>query len=309
LASYLVTGGCGFIGSHLVQALLAGGHGVRVLDDLSSGRREQLAAGAELVVGDILDAAAVKAAMAGMDGCFHLAAIASVLRSTADWVGTHRVNLTGAITVLDAARARGLPVVYASSAAVYGAQQRLPIAEDNPTRPESAYGADKLGLELHARVAGLLHGLPTLGLRLFNVYGPRQDPASPYAGVVSIFARRLLAGEPLAIRGDGRQVRDFVYVADGVRALIAAMGKASRDAPVVNLCSGRPTSILELAETLGRLLGCRPELRFEAPQPGDIRRSLGDPARGRALLGVAADTTLEAGLGETLAWLRRTPAP
>jgi UDP-glucose 4-epimerase len=309
LARYLVTGGCGFIGSHLVQALLAAGHGVRVLDDLSSGRREQLPGGAELLVGGILDGALLRRALAGTAGCFHLAAIASVPRSTSDWVGTHAVNQTGAIALFDAARGAGLPVVYASSAAVYGTQQRLPIAEDNPTRPESAYGADKLGVELHARVAGRLFGLPTLGLRLFNVYGPRQDPASPYAGVVSIFARRLLAGEALAIRGDGQQLRDFVYVADAVRALRAAMEHASPAAPVVNVCSGQPTSILDLAETLGRLLDRRPELVFGPPQPGDIRRSLGDPAQGRALLGVSADTALEAGLAATLDWLRRTPAP
>jgi len=309
VARYLVTGGCGFIGSHLVQALLAAGHAVRVLDDLSSGRREQLPDGVELLVGTILDGALLRRALAGTAGCFHLAAIASVQRSTSDWVGTHGVNQTGAIALFDAARAAALPVVYASSAAVYGAQQRLPIAEDNPTRPESAYGADKLGVELHARVAGLLFGLPTLGLRLFNVYGPRQDPASPYAGVVSIFARRLLAGEPLAIRGDGQQLRDFVYVADAVRALRAAMDHASATAPVVNVCSGRPTSILDLAGTLGRLLERQPALVFGPPQPGDIRRSLGDPALGRSLLGVRADTALEEGLAATLDWLSRSPAP
>lgn len=305
MASYLVTGGCGFIGTHLVSALLAAGHRVRVLDDLSSGHRRQLPAGAELTEGSILDPAAVRDALAGMAGCFHLAAIASVVRSTADWVGTHRVNLTGAITVLEAASARALPVVYASSAAVYGAQERLPIAEDNPLRPESAYGADKLALELQARVAGLLHGVPTFGLRLFNVYGPYQDPASPYAGVVSIFARRLLAGEPLTIRGDGGQVRDFVYVADAVAALRAAMERAALAAPVVNVCSGRATSILDLAAILGRLLGRAPSLRFDPPQPGDIRRSEGDPAKAKALLGVTMDTGLDAGLAITLDWLRR----
>ncbi len=309
MASYLITGGCGFIGSHLVEALLAAGHQVRVLDDLSSGRRDRLPDAVELLVGDITDPVAMRAALAGMQGCFHLAAIASVVRSTADWVGSHRVNLTGAVTLFDAAQGLGgsgggLPVVYASSAAVYGPQETLPIAEDNPTRPQSAYGADKLAVELQARVAGLLHGVRTCGLRLFNIYGPRQDPTSPYAGVVSIFARRLLAGEPLAIRGDGLQVRDFVYVADAVRCLVAAMDRASLAAPVVNVCSGRPTSVLELAQVLADLLGREARLTFEPPQPGDIRRSLGDPTAARALLGVSVETPLREGLAATLAWIR-----
>lgn len=306
MATYLVTGGCGFIGSHLVEALLAEGHRVRVLDNLSSGRREQVPAAAELLVGEVTDPAAVRAALAGTEGCFHLAAVASVVRSTEDWLGSHRVNLGGTVTVLDAAQAAGQPVVYASSAAVYGPQETLPIAEGNPLRPQSGYGADKLSSELQARVAGLLHGVPTCGLRFFNVYGPRQDPASPYAGVVSIFARRLLAGEALAIRGDGRQLRDFVYVVDAVACLRAAMSKASLAAPVVNVCSGRGTSVLDLAATLGRLLGVEPRLDFGPPQPGDIRQSRGEPSALAALLGVACSTSLEQGLAVTLEWLRRS---
>ena len=180
MAHYLVTGGCGFIGSHLVDALIAARHRVRILDDLSSGKRGNVPAAAEVTIGDVADPAAVRDAMSGIDGCFHLAAIASVARSNVDWLGTHRVNLAGAITVLDAARARRTPVVYASSAAVYGDNPNVPLTEDAVTRPLTAYGADKLGCELHGRVAWHVHRVPNTGVRLFNVYGPRQDPNSPY---------------------------------------------------------------------------------------------------------------------------------
>jgi len=231
----LVTGGCGFIGSHLVAALLARGDRVRVLDDLSTGRRENLAPGAELSEGDVADPAAVRAAMAGAAVCFHLAAIASVERGMTEWLTTHRANLSGTIAVFDAARAAGrIPVVYASSAAVYGEQERLPIAEDAPTLPLSAYGADKLGCELHARVAGHVHGVPTMGLRFFNVFGARQDPGSPYSGVISIFCDRMSRGEGVTIHGDGGQTRDFIHVSDVVRGLVAAAGAANVSAPVVN---------------------------------------------------------------------------
>jgi UDP-glucose 4-epimerase len=174
---YLVTGGCGFIGSHLADSLVADGHGVRILDDLSTGKRENAPAGAEIIIGDVADAATVTAAGAGVDGIFHLAAIASVQKSNDDWAGTHRVNLTGKINVFDAAReAAGgnpVPVVYVSSAAVYGDNPDVPLSEEAETRPLTAYGADKLGCELHARVAHQVHKVPVAGIRFFNIYGPR----------------------------------------------------------------------------------------------------------------------------------------
>ena len=208
MAHYLVTGGCGFIGSHLCAALVARGDRVRVLDDLSTGSRANLAPGAGLVVGDVADPAVVQGAMQGVDGCFHLAAIASVERAVREWLATHRVNLSATIGVFDAARAVGpVPVVYASSAAVYGDQETLPIAEDAPKRPLSAYGADKLGCEQQALVAGHVHQVPTMGLRFFNVFGPRQDPKSPYSGVISIFCDRLSAGQPVQVFGDGGRSR------------------------------------------------------------------------------------------------------
>ena len=175
---WLVTGGCGFIGSHLVDALLARGDTVRILDDLSTGKRHDVLAGAELRVGDVADRDEVARALTGVDGCFHLAAVASVERCTQDWLGSHRTNLTGTVTVFDAARSAGpspLPVVYASSAAVYGDNPHVPLSETATTRPLSAYGADKLACEFHAQVAWGVHRVPNLGLRFFNVYGPRQD--------------------------------------------------------------------------------------------------------------------------------------
>jgi UDP-glucose 4-epimerase len=302
--TFLVTGGCGFIGSHLVAALLARGDSVRVLDDLSTGSLANLMPGAELIRGDIRDAAIVRQAMEGVAGCFHLAAIASVERAVREWLLTHQVNLSGTIAVLDAAARERVPVVYASSAAVYGDAATLPLDEDCGPRPLSAYGADKLGCEQHARVAGVVHGTPTAGLRFFNVFGPRQDPRSPYSGVISIFCDRLSRGEPINIFGDGGQTRDFIYVADVVAALLAAMSRSSTAAPVFNVCTGKPTSVRELAETLAELCGQPLRVEMRAPRAGEIRHSLGSPDRARAALGLPSPWTLRDGLAETLLWQR-----
>lgn len=304
MASWLVTGGCGFIGSHLVDALLAGGDRVRVLDDLSTGQRSHLDPAAELIVGDVADAALVREAIRGTDGCFHLAAIASVERSVNDWLGTHRANQTGAISVLDAARragnGRGLPVVYASSAAVYGDNTAAPLAEDQPARPVSAYGADKAGCELHARAAWFTHGVPTTGLRFFNVYGPRQDPHSPYSGVIAIFAERAASGRSLEVHGDGGQVRDFIFVADVVRFLLAAMARTRDGAEVLNVCTGRPTRILDLARIVAGILGSDVPIVHGPARPGDVRMSVGDPSRAAAAFGLRAGVLVEDGLRRTL---------
>ncbi len=296
---YLITGGAGFIGSHLADALLAAGHRVRVLDDLSSGSRANLSPRATLLQGDVADPDIVANALAGMDGCFHLAAISSVQRGTEDWAGTHRVNLGGTVAVLNAARALGrIPVVYASSAAVYGDLTGAVATEYARCVPQTAYGADKLGSELHATVAWRIHSVPTFGLRFFNVYGPRQNPASPYSGVISIFAHRLAAGLPITRNGDGMQTRDFIHVSDVVRHLLAAMRvlRAGPGARVLNVCTGRETSIAALASILGDVLGVPPVVNHGAARPGDIGRSVGDPARAITVLGVRADVTLQEGL-------------
>ena len=303
LKIFVITGGAGFIGSHLADALLAAGHAVRVVDDFSTGREGNLSGRCEVLRGDVCDPHLLRGAMRGASGCFHLAAIASVVRANEDWPGTHRVNLGGTINVLDAAREHGgVPVVYASSAAVYG---RLPgVAEEAaPTAPLSAYGADKRGSELHAAAGTVVHGIPTLGFRFFNVYGPRQDPLSPYSGVISIFARAIAAGEPVVVHGDGEQTRDLIYVADVVRFLQAGMAalEAGRTpglaGAVLNACTGRETSVREMARAIGAVLGREVDVRQGPPRDGDIRRSVGSPVLAEAVLGVTARTGLRDGLG------------
>jgi UDP-glucose 4-epimerase len=305
MAHYLVTGGCGFIGSHLCEALLARGNRVRILDDLSTGKLENKPKDAELVRGDVADPVIVEQAMKGTDGCFHLAAVASVEKANRDWLGAHRTNLTGTITIFDAARrARGaqpVPVVYASSAAVYGDNADMPLSEASVTRPVSAYGADKLGCEIHARVASEVHRVPTVGLRFFNVFGPRQDPTSPYSGVISIFADRLRTGRPAIIFGDGKQTRDFVYVDDAVAALQEAMRVMPAGCPVFNICTGRMVSIIEVAHAIAGLCGVAASIDFQPPRAGEVQVSLGDPARAAAILGFRAATDLAGGLARTLA--------
>jgi UDP-glucose 4-epimerase len=310
---YLVTGGCGFIGSHLCEALIRNGASVRILDDLSTGLRENAPRGSVLFENSVVDPEVVAAAMDGVDGCFHLAAIASIQQYARDWLGTHRTNLSGSIAVFDAARrAQGVlpPVVYASSAAVYGDCAALPILESAETRPVSAYGADKLGCELHARIAAQVYGVPTIGLRFFNVYGPRQDPASPYSGVISIFSDRLRRCEPVDIFGDGRQTRDFVFVEDAVAALLAAMRTANRTAApaVFNVCSGVETSVLDLAYLIGELCGCKPQIRFQPARPGEILRSWGGYSRAPTRLSLPPPADLRSGLLATLAWMKASEA-
>lgn len=309
MTAFLVTGGCGFIGSHLCEALLARGDRVRVLDDLSSGYLANLPEGVEFRRGDIADPAAAGAALDGMQGCFHLAAIASVERGVRDWLGAHRVNLTGTITLLDAIRRRfgerPVPFVYASSAAVYGDCATLPIAEGVEKRPLSGYGADKYACELQAFVASRSFGIPTAGLRFFNVYGPRQDPKSPYSGVISIFCDRIRRGEEVTVFGDGEQTRDFVHVSDVVAALVAAMDRKPADGPVFNVCTGHPTSVLDLARTVAGLCGRQPGIRFRPGRAGEIRHSIGSPDLARAALGLGRAVSLQAGLGGVLEWLDR----
>lgn len=304
---YLVTGGCGFIGSHLVDALLAAGHDVVVLDDLSTGRQSNVDPRARVIVGDVADAAQTRAAAAGIDGIFHLAAVASVQRCLDEWQRSSAVNLGGTINALDAARrdgGGGVPVVFASSAAIYGDAGGQAVGEASVPAPISFYGADKLGGERHAAVAAGVFGVPATALRFFNVYGPRQDPSSPYSGVISIFAERLRRGDAVTIFGDGEQVRDFVYVGDVVAHLIAAMRRLStlpRPAfDAFNVCTGRPTTVNALFATLCDLLGRRVEASHGPARAGDIRVSIGDPACARAALGIEAGTDLAQGLAALL---------
>jgi UDP-glucose 4-epimerase len=293
MAVFVVTGGAGFIGSHLVDSLLADGHEVRVIDDLSTGKTKNLDISAQLIEADICNIAALHAVLQGAAGCFHLAAIASVQRANEDWAGTHRVNLTGSICVFDACRAGRVPVVYASSAAVYGNVGDQVAHEGLACVPQTAYGADKYGSELHAAVGWGVHGVPCFGMRFFNVYGPRQDPGSPYSGVISIFADCVAQGLPITVHGDGGQTRDFVFVADVVMHLRAAMQKLAAEpgAFVSNVCTGTETSVLMLAQALGAA-----EITPGAARAGDIRRSVGSAERAIMLLGTTAKTPLAEGL-------------
>jgi UDP-glucose 4-epimerase len=290
--------------------LISRGDRVQVLDDLSTGSLENLPPGAELLRGDVADPLVVHTAMDGVAGCFHLAAIASVERSTIDWLGAHRTNLSGTIAVLDTARRIGrrdpVPVVYASSAAVYGDKADLPLRESARPQPRSPYGADKYGSELHAGVASEIYKVPTVGLRFFNVYGPRQDPRSPYSGVISIFCDRLQRQEAIDIYGNGSQTRDFVFVEDVVAALLGAMDRACDcSGGVFNVCSATATSVLQLANSIAALCGHEPQIRFQPPRAGEIAHSYGDRSLARARLGLPDPIDLLSGLAATLAWLGR----
>ena len=296
MSTYLVTGGCGFIGSHLVHSLLTDGHRVRVLDDLSTGQRENIPATCELVVGDVTEGSLVRDCMADADACFHLAAIASVQQGNEQWLRCHHVNQTGSINVFDVCRDKSKAVVYASSAAVYGDNAELPLSENMGLRPVTSYGADKLGSELHAQVASLIHEVPTTGLRFFNVYGPRQNPHSPYSGVISIFVDSVLSKQGLTIFGDGEQTRDFIYVGDVVRFLRQAMKNIGRMPRVFNVCRGSAVSINQLAKTIMSLSDTRVAINYQPSRKGDIRVSIGDPAAAQQHLSVAAKTPLSEGL-------------
>ena len=302
-ALYLVTGGAGFIGSHLTTALLDAGCRVRILDNLTNPSAKKPDVRCELIYGDVADEEQIRAAMLGVNGCFHLAAMSSAARCDENRVEARRVNLTGTVAVFNAARAAGaVPVVYASSAAVYGEQDGGPLRESACPRPLSAYGVDKLRAERHARISSKRLGLPTLGLRFFNIYGPGQRTDSPYSGVISIFSQRLADKLPLKIFGTGNQQRDFVHVDDAVAFLRAGMAwlTKSRADAVLNVCTGRAISILNLARTLSAIGRLDPSIEFQPGRIGDVNSSLGDPAGAIATLGLRTTTSLEEGLIRTL---------
>ncbi|MCZ0963986.1 NAD-dependent epimerase/dehydratase family protein [Paracoccus benzoatiresistens] len=301
----LVTGGAGFIGSHLVDRLLAQGEQVVVLDDLSTGFEHNLDPRAELIVADIADEAALASAMDGCDTVVHLAAMVSVQDCIRDWQGGIRANLAGTVSAMQAANAAGnLPVIYASSAAIYGDRGGRNCAETDLPAPISPYGADKLGAEHHARAMNAIHGLPSVGLRFFNVYGPRQNANSPYAGVISKFCKNRQKNRDHVIFGDGTQARDFIYVGDIVDGIIAARRYATADsgASVFNLCTGRATDLKLLAEQIDAVAGRgQTPINYAAARSGDIHLSLGSVELAHRSLGFSAQTRLEQGLSHL--WL------
>jgi UDP-glucose 4-epimerase len=301
----LITGGAGFIGSHLADRLVADGHEVRVLDDLSTGFPENLNPGAELLVGDVADEELVARAVDGCEVVFHQAAHRAVLRSVEHPLATDTANVHGTLTVLECARRAGVRrVVYASSSSVYGGADLLPTPESAPTLPRSPYAVTKLAGEHYCRVFWELFGLETVSLRYFNVYGPRQRPDSAYAAVIPLFIDALATGRPPTVHGDGLQSRDFTYVDDVVAAnLRAAEAPAARCAGrAYNVAGGGRHSRLDLLAVLGRIMGVRPEPVHTDPRPGDVRHTQADLSAAERDLGHRPAVGFEEGLRRTVAW-------
>jgi UDP-glucose 4-epimerase len=304
----LVTGGAGFIGSHLVDALLAAGASVCVLDDFSSGRRENLAeAGrAAVVTGDVCDERTLDAVLPGVEVVMHLAT-RCVRLSLSDPGGVHRVNSEGTLRVLMAARRHGAArVVYVSSSEVYGTAVRAPMGEDHPLAPTTVYGATKLAGELYAQAMTRSFGLPTLVVRPFNTYGPRAHFSGVYGEVIPRFTVRLLNGRPPVVFGDGTQTRDFTYVSDTVRGILAAATAPVADGQVVNIARGEEVSVRRLAELLARAIDPTLAPELSDPRPGDVHRHWADVTRARTRLGFQAEVGIEEGLARYLAWFRQT---
>ena len=272
----LVTGGAGFIGSHIVDRLLADGYRVRVLDNFSTGKRENLPESddLEIITGDVGSFDDVHKSMHDVELVFHEAAIASVPKTINDPLGSHQTNYVSTLNVLEAARQQGARrVVFASSAAVYGDLPELPKREDMPLKPLSPYAVDKLASEYACQMYTHLHGLETVCLRYFNIYGPRQDPGSPYSGVISIFADRLKKGEQVVIYGDGEQTRDFVFVSDVVEANIKAATLEKAAGRVINIATGRVVTLNELLKSMCRILNRTFDPDYGNARAGDIRHS------------------------------------
>src|SRR5450830_358468 len=301
----LVTGGAGFIGSHLVDALLAKGHAVRVLDDLSSGKVSNLPmnnASLKLVVGDVADAAVLAEAMQGCSAVVHLAAVASVQASVEDPVRTHQSNFIGTLRVCEAMLAAGIRrVVFASSAAVYGNNgEGTAIAEDTPKSPLTPYAADKLASEHYLDFYRRQHGLEPVIFRFFNIFGPRQDPSSPYSGVISIFSERAQQGLPITVFGDGEQTRDFMYVEDLVQILLQALEAPQVQEGAINVGLNRATTLKQMLVALGEVVGALPPVTYAPARSGDIRHSRANNQRLLASFKLPEPTPLKVGLERLL---------
>lgn len=294
----LITGGAGFIGSHTADLLMEQGIPVRVLDNLSSGHRSNLAEQhplLEFIEGDIRDAEAVNQAMSGVSHCLHLAAQVSVVASLEDPIFSAEQNIMGYLNVLNSCHLHKVKrFVYASSAAIYGEPPSLPLDEDVPVKQLSPYAIEKQINEDYADMYFRIYGLSSLGMRFFNVYGPRQDPKSPYAGVIALFVDRISANQELMVNGDGLHTRDFIFVRDVARANVAALKSQFQSA--CNVATGKKTSLLDLIETLSELTGNKANVHFGPPREGDIVHSLANPARMNNELGVVADASLHHGL-------------
>jgi nucleoside-diphosphate-sugar epimerase len=307
VASYLVTGGAGFIGSHLAEQLLTRGHRVRIVDNLSTGNPTNLASvpGAEFIEGDLAESPVAARAVADMDYVLHQAAIPSVPRSVKDPVTSNRSNITATLNVLTAARDAGVKrLVYAGSSSAYGNTETLPKREDMPTRPLSPYALQKLVGEQYCQMFTRLYGFPTVTIRYFNVFGPRQDPSSPYSGVISLFAAALLSGRRPSIHGDGEQTRDFTYVANVVDGVLRACEAPDAVGEVINVATGRRISLNELLQVMNRLNGTQIQPTYQASRAGDVHDSQADVSKAGSLLGYTPLVALTDGLRLTLDWYR-----
>jgi nucleoside-diphosphate-sugar epimerase len=311
LELYLVTGGAGFIGSHIADRLAADGNSVRIVDNFSTGRRETAAllrerhgSRVEVVEGDLRDPDVCTAAVKGCRAVFHEAALPSVERSVLDPLASHETNATATLRLLLASRDSGVArFVYAGSSSVYGDSPSLPKSEDMPTSPRSPYALSKLAGEDYARILHELHGQSTVTLRYFNVFGPRQDPESPYAAVIPLFIKALLRGEAPVIFGDGEQSRDFTYIDNVVDANLAAAERTDVTGSI-NIGCGEQTTLLRLLDVISEILDLRCEPRFEPARQGDVRHSRADITRGREHLGLEPKVGLYEGLRRTAAALK-----
>ena len=305
MSTYLVTGGAGFIGSHVVEELVSRGEHVRVVDSLVTGRRDNLAhvPGVDLTVGDLADPAVADRATTGVDYVVHLAAIPSVPRSVAEPIATNHANVTGTLSLFVAAQHHAVRrVVFASSSSVYGNAATLPKQEDMPPAPLSPYALQKLIGEQYGKLFYELYGLEFVAVRYFNVFGPRQDPSSPYSGVISLFARCLAERRQPTIYGDGEQTRDFTYVRNVVDGTIRACTAPRVAGLVINVSCGGRISLNALYQMMREQTGSDLEPRFTDPRVGDVRDSHADITRARELLGYAPLVSLEEGLHHTMAW-------
>ena len=312
MANYLVTGGAGFIGSHLAEELIRRGERVRVVDSLITGKRHNLShlPGVEFQQGDLADFDVARRAVAGMDYVLHQAAIPSVPRSVQDPITSNRANIDASLNVLVAARDAGVKrVVYAGSSSAYGNTPTLPKVETMPTAPLSPYALQKLVAEQYCQMFTALYGLETVTIRYFNVFGPRQDPSSPYSGVISLFISALCEGKQPKIYGDGEQTRDFTYVANVVDGVLKACHAPQASGEVINVATGGRISLNQLFRTVRDLVGGSLEPIYEDVRAGDVRDSQADISKARRLLGYEPIVRFEDGLEKTVSWYRSSQVP
>jgi nucleoside-diphosphate-sugar epimerase len=307
MSLYLVTGGAGFIGSHLAEELVRRGHRARVVDNLVTGKRRNLdhIPGVEFIEGDLADPEVARRVVAGIEFVLHQAAIPSVPRSVKDPETSHRANVDATLNLLLAARDAGVKrLVFAGSSSVYGDTPTLPKREDMPPNPLSPYALQKLVGEQYGQLFTRLYGFETVTIRYFNVFGPRQDPGSPYSGVISLFATALIEGQQPVIYGDGEQTRDFTYVANVVDGVLRAVQAPGAAGEVINVATGGRISLNELLRTMNRITGTNISATYREPRAGDVRDSQADISKATRLLGYSPSVNLEEGLRKTLDWCR-----